>query len=121
MMLESHIPDGSDCLERSILGIQQDMTSTLFMSTTTLPAQSIGRSSGCEFASHPRLFAEDPLFQYQQEQQLNILRPIHRPGRLQASTAFSGTSHPDDQLQILPFKRLPAVEDMLDVFKLEPG
>ena len=65
MMLEGHIPDGGDCLQRSVLRIRQDMTSTLFMSTTTLPAQSIGSSSGCEFASRPRLSAKDPLFQYQ--------------------------------------------------------
>ena len=65
MLLEGHIPESSDCLQRSILGIQQDMTSTFFMSITTLPAQSIRRSSGCEFASRPRLYAEDPLFQYQ--------------------------------------------------------
>ena len=98
MMLEGHISDGDDCLQRSILEIRQDMTSTLFMSTTTLPAQSIGRSSGCEFASRPRLSTEDPLFQYQQEQQQNTLRLVRRPGQLQASATFLSTSHPNDQL-----------------------
>ena len=67
MMLEGHISDGDDCLQISILRIRQEMASTLFISITTLPTQSIGRSSGCEFASHSRLFAKDPLFQYQQE------------------------------------------------------
>ena len=62
MMLEGRISDDGDCLQRSILRIRQDMTSTLFMSITTLPAQSIGRSSGCEFASRPRLSVEEPLF-----------------------------------------------------------
>ena len=65
MMLEGHIPDGGDCLQRNVLGIRQDMTSTLFMSTTTLPTQLIRLSFDCEFSSCPRLSIEDPILQYQ--------------------------------------------------------
>ena len=54
MILEGHIPDGSDCLQRSILGIQQDVMPTLFMSITALPVQSIEHSSGCGLAFHPQ-------------------------------------------------------------------
>ena len=61
MMLEGHIPDGSDCLQRSILRIRQDLMPALFMNITNLPVQLIGRSFGCELASRPRLFTEDPL------------------------------------------------------------
>ena len=39
MMLEGHIPDGSNCLKRSILRIRQDLMPALFMNITTLPVQ----------------------------------------------------------------------------------
>ena len=61
MMLEGHILDGSDCLQRSILIICQDVMPALFMNITTLPVQSIGRSVGCGLASRPRLSTTDPL------------------------------------------------------------
>ena len=64
MVLKGHVLDGSDGLQRSILKIQQDMTSKLFMRTTTLLAQSIGHSFDCESAFRLQLFAEYPLLQY---------------------------------------------------------
>ena len=58
MTLEGHNPDGSDYLQRSILIIRQDLMPALFMNITTLPVQSIGRSSGCGLESRPRLSAK---------------------------------------------------------------
>ena len=37
MMLEGHIPDGSDFLQRIILRIRHNLMSSLFMNITTLP------------------------------------------------------------------------------------
>ena len=61
MMLEGHISDGSNCLRRSVLRIRHELMLAFLMSITTLPVQSIGRSSGCELAFSPRLSAKNLL------------------------------------------------------------